>query len=394
MHAMAPQPPRGGTRRSHATITASSCSARAGWVMIAAQALLALTESRAFLLQPPISPPPTHPSRFNHFSSNSARRAPVAATHCLTASSTRSTRTAIHAAAAKSRSSSGGRQGDDESFAEDQRYRRKARGVNLRRDDAGLPSEKVYAPRQSAYGTPTVGGTGRPGKVRPQGEEREVSINNAARLKVAGGIAKGRRLESPDVFLRPMMAKVKEALFSTLMGFGVFETEDARFLDLFSGSGSVGIEALSRGAGHATFVDFAKDCCDVCLRNANLCGFSDQVKAVKGDVMDVLYNPRRYGLETPFDVITVTPPYEEVVYAELVKALSVSDLVAQDTLVVIEYPVELGCMPHAIGDGTMVGLRNRRYGRTVVGVWVYLPSGQFGDMLDSRPEEFVSIKKK
>lgn len=118
-------------------------------MMIAAQALLALTESRAFLLQPPISPPPTHSSRFNHFSSNSARRAPVAATHCLTASSARSTRTAIHAAAAKFRSSSG-RQGDDESFAEDQRYRRKARGANLRRDDAGLPSEKVYAPRQSA----------------------------------------------------------------------------------------------------------------------------------------------------------------------------------------------------------------------------------------------------
>ncbi|CAM9298568.1 unnamed protein product [Ectocarpus fasciculatus] len=395
MPTMAQQQPRGGTRRNHATITVSSCSARAGWMMIAAQALLALTESRAFHLQPPISPPPTHSSsRFNHFSSNSAaRRTPVAATRCLAATSARSARTAIHAAAAKVRRSSGG-QGDDESFAEDQRYRRKPRGANLKRDDAGLASEKVYAPRQSAYGTPTVGGTGRPGKVRPQGEQREVSINNAARLKVAGGIAKGRRLESPDVFLRPMMAKVKEALFSTLMGFGVFETEDARFLDLFSGSGSVGIEALSRGAGHATFVDFAKDCCDVCLRNANLCGFSDQVKAVKGDVMDVLYNPRRYGLEAPFDVITVTPPYEEVVYAELVKALSVSDLVAQDTLVVIEYPVELGCMPHAIGDGTMVGLRNRRYGRTVVGVWVYLPSGQFGDMLDSRPEEFVSIKKK
>lgn len=54
-----------------------------------------------------------------------------------------------------------------------------------------------------------VGGTGRTKKVRPQGEEREVSINNAARLKVAGGVAKGRRLESPDVFLRPMMAKVR-----------------------------------------------------------------------------------------------------------------------------------------------------------------------------------------
>lgn len=84
------------------------------------------------------------------------------------------------------------------------------------------------------------------------------------------------------------------------------------------------------------------------------------------------------------------PPWSNVV-ANITPTLQ---LVAQDTIVVIEYPVELGCMPHAIGDGTMVGLRNRRYGRTVVGVWVYLPSGQFGDMLDSRPEEFVSIRKK
>lgn len=58
-------------------------------------------------------------------------------------------------------------------------------------------------------GTPTTGGTGRTKRVRPQGEEREVAINNAAKLKVAGGIVKGRRLESPDVFLRPMMAKVR-----------------------------------------------------------------------------------------------------------------------------------------------------------------------------------------
>ena len=61
---------------------------------------------------------------------------------------------------------------------------------------------------------------------------------------------------------------------------------------------------------------------------------------------------------------------------------------------VLEYPVELGCLPQAIGEGSMVGLRNRRYGRTVIGVWVYLPTGQHDDLLDARPEEFVSIKKK
>lgn len=59
-------------------------------------------------------------------------------------------------------------------------------------------------------GSPTSGGSGRAKRVRPQGEDREVAINNAARLKVAGGVVKGRRLESPDVFLRPMMGKVGE----------------------------------------------------------------------------------------------------------------------------------------------------------------------------------------
>lgn len=64
-----------------------------------------------------------------------------------------------------------------------------------------------------------------------------------------------------------------------------------QFLDLFSGSGSVGIEALSRGAGYATFVDLAKDCCEVCLRNANICGFDEQATAVRGDVVDVSQKP-------------------------------------------------------------------------------------------------------
>lgn len=60
---------------------------------------------------------------------------------------------------------------------------------------------------------------------------------------------------------------------------------------------------------------------------------------------------------------------------------------------VIEYPVELGCLPHVIGNGRMVGLRNRRYGRTVLGVWIYRPSGRLGDVVDLRPGEFISVKK-
>jgi 16S rRNA G966 N2-methylase RsmD len=84
-------------------------------------------------------------------------------------------------------------------------------------------------------------------------------------MGLQGGVAKGRRLDSPPVQLRPMMGKVKEALFSQLTGFGLFGGSRApgsagvRVLDLFSGSGGVGIEALSRGASAAVFVDFAKE---------------------------------------------------------------------------------------------------------------------------------------
>lgn len=86
--------------------------------------------------------------------------------------------------------------------------------------------------------------------------------------------------------------------------------------------------------------------------------------------------------------------FDILLYVFFQSCVTFCQLVTRDTVVVIEYPVELGCLPHAIGDNTMIGLRNRRYGRTVLGVWVFLPSGQYQDMMDSRPEEFVSIKKK
>ena len=88
----------------------------------------------------------------------------------------------------------------------------------------------------------------------------------------------------------------------------------------------------------------------------------------------------------------MTPPYEEVIYAELMDALATSPLLAEDTMLVIEYPVELGLLPPAFADGRFVGIRNRRYGRTVLAIYVRSPSGK----LDLTPysEEFVSLSKK
>ena len=71
--------------------------------------------------------------------------------------------------------------------------------------------------------------------------------------------------------------------------------------------------------------------------------------------------------ESKYDIVTLRPPYDEIVYAELLEAVVNSVLVTEDTVILVEYPVELGCLPHAIGredGGVLACVRNRKYGRT------------------------------
>jgi 16S rRNA (guanine(966)-N(2))-methyltransferase RsmD len=159
-------------------------------------------------------------------------------------------------------------------------------------------------------------------------------------------------------------------------------------LDTFAGSGSVGLEALSRGAAHATFVDLSGDCTQTALRNAASCGFTGQAAAVCARAEEVLTNPARFGLDQPFTVVSITPPYEEVIYNELIQAVTNSPLVVEDTIVIIEYPVEMGTMPYILGGDKLYGIRNRKYGRTVLGLYVYRPTKKY----DMRPEEFLDLK--
>jgi 16S rRNA (guanine966-N2)-methyltransferase len=258
-----------------------------------------------------------------------------------------------------------------------------------------------------------AGGSANP-RLRPQGKSRETGLNNPSMLKILGGIAKGRRLDSPTVYLRPMMGKVREALYSTLQSLELYDYP-LRHLDLFAGSGSVGLESLSRGASHCTFCDFSPDCCSAIQRNIEWCQFasSNNEKAVEleveeeekkkndsttrvvcGDVLKLLREPTSVGLspeEKPYHVITICPPYEEVVYADLMDAVAGSSLVEDDTIVVLEYPVELwGDLPHVYQGTatTMVGIRNRKYGRTVIAMYICNPTGKI-ENAESRPEEFI-----
>ena len=240
----------------------------------------------------------------------------------------------------------------------------------------------------------TKGGSQNP-RLRPQGKAREAGLNNPSMLQISAGSAKGRRLDSPDVYLRPMMGKVREAVYSTFTSFGLYD-QACRHLDIFAGSGSVGLESLSRGASHCTFVDLSADCCASVERNIKWCQFDGKATVLQNDALTVLREPYKAGIPvgTSFNLITLCPPYEEVIYADLLESAANSPIVTEDTIVMVEYPVELDCLPHVIGredGGAMIGVRNRRYGRTVIAMYIVNPTGRL-ETAGSRPEEFVSIK--
>eukprot|EP01035_Chromulina_nebulosa_P017029 gene17029-22535_t len=154
------------------------------------------------------------------------------------------------------------------------------------------------------------GGTKRK-SIRPQGQDRDIGLINPNRLKIIAGSAKGMKIESPDVYLRPMMAKVREALFSTLEYMDIFTSSNTRVLDIFSGSGSVGLEALSRGAAHTTFIDFSPECIEISLKNSQRLGFENKSKGVCCKAQDILSTPEKFNILEPYQLITLTPPYEE-----------------------------------------------------------------------------------
>ena len=117
-------------------------------------------------------------------------------------------------------------------------------------------------------------------------------------VRVIAGIAKGRRLKSPPVATRPMMDRVKEAIFSSL-GTAV---RGARVLDLYAGSGSLGLEALSRGADSATFVEWRRDVARVLRENVDAVGLGGTVVPAK--VEEYLERPG-----ATVDLAFVDPPY-------------------------------------------------------------------------------------
>ena len=153
-------------------------------------------------------------------------------------------------------------------------------------------------------------------------------------MRVISGTAKGRRLKAPPgLSTRPITDMIKEALFNV---WGA-KVVDARILDLFAGSGSVGIEALSRGAREVVFVDNASAAVRVIRANLDHCQLRSGFEVLRGDVFQTLQRISRQGLQ--FDLVYVDPPFtREDIFEPVMEALSQADVVAADGVVVIRLP--------------------------------------------------------
>ena len=177
-------------------------------------------------------------------------------------------------------------------------------------------------------------------------------------MRVITGSARGVRLKTPEgLKTRPTSDRVKEAVFSVIQ----FEIEGSRFLDLFAGTGQMGIEALSRGAASAVFVDGWKDACQLVRENLRLTRLSDKAKVVNSDYLSYLQSCRE-----KFDIVFLDPPYAEIFLENALNKISEIDILSDRGIIICERPAEKQL------DLEISGLqrcKDYRYGKTWVTVF-------------------------
>jgi 16S rRNA (guanine(966)-N(2))-methyltransferase RsmD len=156
-------------------------------------------------------------------------------------------------------------------------------------------------------------------------------------MRVITGKARGVQLKTPEgLKTRPTSDRVKEALFSIIQ----FDVPNTRVLDLFGGTGQLGIEALSRGAKSAVFVDADDKACNLIKDNLRRCKMEAEGQVVRADYLDYLSHCRQ-----KFDIIFLDPPYAEVFLENALKRITEIDILESGGIIVAERPVgkELLC---------------------------------------------------
>ena len=170
-------------------------------------------------------------------------------------------------------------------------------------------------------------------------------------MRVITGTARGRRLKEPQgMDIRPTTDKVKESMFSILQ----FDIEGRRVLDLFGGTGQLGIEALSRGASEVVFVDKSAAALKLIRENLELCGLSDRARVRNGDSLAYLRSGEK------FDLVFLDPPYGAGMLEKALEAIAKIDIMTENGIIVCESAAESAlpelAAPYAKG-------RDYRYGK-------------------------------
>ena len=151
-------------------------------------------------------------------------------------------------------------------------------------------------------------------------------------MRVITGTARGRRLkELEGLETRPTTDRVKEGLFNIIQ----FDIEGRRVLDLFAGTGQLGIEALSRGARSAVFVDARRDAAATVKENLKITGLSDRARVVQGDAMSFLASCRE-----KFDHIFLDPPYGAKLWENSLDSINKFDILSNHGIIICKSPLE------------------------------------------------------
>lgn len=150
-------------------------------------------------------------------------------------------------------------------------------------------------------------------------------------MRVITGTARGIQLKTPEgMVTRPTSDRVKEAMFSIIH----FDIPGAAVLDLFGGTGQLGIEALSRGARSAVFVDAGEPACRLIKENLKRTRLEGQGKVLRSDYLEYLSRCREQ-----FDIILLDPPYAEVFLENALKRITEIDILREGGIIVAERPL-------------------------------------------------------
>ena len=172
-------------------------------------------------------------------------------------------------------------------------------------------------------------------------------------MRIIAGIYRGRHLKSPpSLDVRPTSDRLRETLFNIIAP----RINEVRFLDLCAGSGAVGIEALSRGASHATFVDKSRKVCGLIEANLDLCGVpEDQTEVFNTEALEFLHHVESRQL-LRWDIVYFDPPYQEN-YIRVLEYIgsNPSKLLTETGIVIVEH-YHKNELPEEIGELTRTRL--------------------------------------